>query len=94
MAQYLFDIDDDGERLPADQSYAFVDVDAARSEALRALADIMGEALLTNGHERRLSITVRNEGGSAVFRASLIYRAEVFDEGFPLGPPRQPHSGS
>lgn len=77
MASYLFDLDEDGSSLPAEQSLDFPDSKAACSEAVRALSEMMAETLLANGHKRYLAITVRNGLGAAIFRASLTYDAQL-----------------
>ncbi len=77
MASYLFDLDENGSPVPADQSLDFPDAQAACSEAVRALSEIMAEALLSNGHSRYFAITVRNGAGAAIFRASLKYDAQT-----------------
>lgn len=77
MAGYLFDLDEDGSSLPAEQSLDFPTSQAACSEAVRALSEIMVETLLSNGHSRYLAITVRTGLGAAIFRATLRYDAQM-----------------
>ncbi|MGQ3353125.1 MAG: DUF6894 family protein [Phreatobacter sp.] len=77
MASYLFDLDEDGASQPAEQSLDFPTSQAACSEAVRALSEIMAETLLSNGHSRYLAITVRDGVGAAIFKASLRYDSQV-----------------
>lgn len=77
MASYLFDLEEDGSSLPAEQSLDFPTSQAACSEAVRALSEMMAETLLSDGRSRYVAITVRNGRGGAIFRASLRYDAQM-----------------
>jgi len=83
MASYLFDVDEDGASQPAEQSLDFPTSQAACSEAVRALSEIMAEKLLSAGPSRYLAITVRDGVGAAIFRATLRYDAQMLGTQLP-----------
>jgi hypothetical protein len=78
MPLYYFDIHD-GERLTRDEiGLALSDGRAARDAAIEALPEIARHALL-NVNQRKYTVTVRNERGRTVVRATLTFKSEWVD---------------
>jgi hypothetical protein len=75
MTVYFFDRSEDDEFYRGDYGMEFANVDEAYREALRALAEIARDELLTGNH-RELAIHIREDGGSCILRASLTLRME------------------
>ena len=73
MPRYFFDfhegskvsLDEDGTVLP--------DMQTARDEATEALLEVGKETLPTNGEERSLSVSVRDEKGERVLTITITY---------------------
>ena len=74
MPRFFFDVSD-GESLTRDEiGLELHDLDRVRTEAIKALPDIAREAL-PDGDERILVVQARDEGGRAIFRATLNFKA-------------------
>lgn len=74
MARYFFDVDD-GDLSRDDEGLDFVSVDAACDQALASLPDI-AKGCVSERTKEEVSITVRDGGDRAVFRATLVIKAE------------------
>ena len=73
MARYFFDVIADGELAPDEEGMNLPNLDAARREASRSLAELARDTLRSDGVPR-LVISVRTEDGpvcEAVFHWSL-----------------------
>jgi hypothetical protein len=75
MPIYFFDRSEDGEFSRGDYEMEFANLDEECREALRALAEIAKDELLT-GNPREFAIHIREDGGSSILRASLTLRME------------------
>ena len=69
MARYFFDVSDD-ELLRDEEGLEFADAQCAAHEALQSLPDMAKRLLPTMGSET-VAITMRNEHGTALYRAKL-----------------------
>ncbi len=75
MTRYFFDIDD-GERATRDsEGQEFDSREKVRAAAVSALPDIARDEL-PDGDRREFKVSVRDEAGLYVFRATLALRAE------------------
>jgi hypothetical protein len=75
MAQYFFDVIADGKLIPDEEGMNLPNLDAARREAHRSLADLAREVIRTE-HPPRLTISVRGSEGP-VFEASFQWALET-----------------
>jgi len=76
MPRFFFDVHDDIDVID-DVGIELPDLDAARAEAARTLADVASELLPDNGMRKTLAINVRGESGQMVLKTSLRYVAEL-----------------
>jgi len=76
MPRFFFDVHDDIHVID-DVGIELPDLDAAKAEATRTLAEIAGELLPNDGTRKTLAINVRNESGQVVLKTSLNYVAEA-----------------
>lgn len=76
MALYYFDVDDNGTLYCDDHGTDCVAFDKVKEEAIRALVDMIRESL-PDGDHHRLTIAVRNDGGSRVLQVSLNFAVEA-----------------
>ena len=76
MPRFFFDVNDDIHVID-DVGIELPDLDAAKAEATRTLAEIAGELLPNDGTRKTLAINVRNESGQVVLKTSLNYVAEA-----------------
>jgi len=75
MPLYYFDIHD-GERFTRDETgLALSDGKAARDAAIEALPEIARHALL-NGNQRKYTVSVKDERGLTLLRATLTFESE------------------
>jgi hypothetical protein len=75
MPRFFFDIDD-GERIHRDdEGLDFANAELARDNAVSALPDIARD-VMPDGQRRDFIVTMRDESGTPMFRASLSLRAE------------------
>ena len=74
MPRFYFDVRDDEDLVRDDQGVEFSDIEAARSEAAVALAE-MARDVLSRSPRRRMAIEVRTEG-EPLLRLSLAYDLE------------------
>ena len=74
MAHYFFDIVD-GDLTVDDAGTEFPDAHAARDAAIRVLPDIARDKI-GKGQSREVQVVVRDEGGRALFMASLTLTAK------------------
>lgn len=69
MARYFFDVSD-GELVVDDDGVEFADARCASREALQSLPD-MAKGLLQTTGTKTISVIVRDEHGTALYRATL-----------------------
>jgi hypothetical protein len=69
LAQYFFDVIADGDLIPDEEGTNLANIDAARREAHRSLADLARDVIRTE-HPPKLTISVRSSEGP-VFEASF-----------------------
>ena len=79
MARYFFDIYD-GEDSPDAVGVELLDLEAARTQATLALAEIARDELPGDGPERELTILIRDESGRVLMRTSLVFSSEMADK--------------
>ena len=75
VPRYFFDIDDGDRRTLDDQGFDLPGLRETRDEAIRVLPDIARD-VLPNGDHRSFIVTVREEGGLPIFKATLSLVAE------------------
>ena len=76
MPRYFFDTSDGDRLIPDDEGIEMQDIEAAKAEAQRALADIAKDAL-PDGEQRTFVVSVRDEAGQVVVRAALSLIVET-----------------
>ncbi len=76
MPRYFFDTSDGDRLIPDDEGIEMQDIEAAKAEAQRALADIAKDAL-PDGEQRTFVVSVRDEAGQVVVRAALSLMVET-----------------
>ncbi|MGU3664534.1 DUF6894 family protein [Methylobacterium sp. A49B] len=69
MARYFFDVSN-GETVTDDDGIEFTDAHRASKEALQSLPD-MAKDLHPSSEPETVTITVRDESGTALYRATL-----------------------
>ena len=74
MPRYFFDVRD-GSVTRDDVGLEFDSIDAARSEAARALAE-MARDVLPGAYARELTIEVRDESNEPLLRAALRFEVQ------------------
>ena len=74
MARYFFDVSNDSD-VSDDVGLDFDDVHTASQEALRSLPDMVKDQPLARMGEK-VSVTMRNDHGIPVYRATLTIEAE------------------
>ena len=72
MPRYFFDTHNGG-FCRDDVGTDCADFEAARAEAMRALPEIAHYAIPADGDNQAYSVTVRDEGGRAVYTATLTF---------------------
>jgi hypothetical protein len=75
VPRYFFDINDGERSSRGDVALEFPDAKAARDNAVTTLPDIARD-VMPDGSKRDFIVTVRDENGRPVFRASLSLRTE------------------
>jgi hypothetical protein len=75
MARFFFDIDDGPNRSNDDTGLDFPDRETARDNAVSALPDIARD-VMPDGMKRDFAVTMRDEDGTPIFRATLAFTAE------------------
>lgn len=75
MARYYFDIDDGEIETSDDDGLDLDNLNEARDRAIAVLPNIARE-VLPDGDRREFVVSVRDDRGDAVFRATLSFRAE------------------
>jgi hypothetical protein len=76
MPRYFFDGRDGLELIRDEEGIELEDIQAARNEATRGLADLTRDVL--PGSERReLAIEVRDEANAALLRAALTFEVAI-----------------
>jgi hypothetical protein len=75
MPRYYFDIDDGESLTEDDDGLLLADIEDVRKHAIAALPSL-AEEVLPDGDRQRFSVTVRNERGVPIFRASLSLSSE------------------
>jgi hypothetical protein len=79
VPRFYFDIHD-GERFtPDDEGLVLPDAQAARDRAVSTLPDIARD-VMPDGAKRDFVVTMRDESGTAIFRASLSLQTEWLTE--------------
>jgi hypothetical protein len=74
MARYFFDVSD-GELARDDDGVEFADAHCASREALQSLPDMAKDLLPTTGSET-ITVTMRDEHGTLLYRATLTIEGE------------------
>jgi hypothetical protein len=74
MGRYFFDVSD-GNLLTDDVGIEFADARCASQEALQSLPD-MAKGLLPDTGSETVTVTMRDERGTAVYRATLTIKGE------------------
>jgi hypothetical protein len=75
MPHFFFDIDDGEHSSRGDVPLEFADAQAARDNAVSALPDIARD-VMPDGTKRDFAVTMRDESGTPVFRATLSLNTE------------------
>ena len=75
MARYYFDTHDGGPLLVDEEGQELDGLEAARREALSGLADLACH-VVPKAKQDRMGVSVRDEAGRIVFRASLALQIE------------------
>jgi hypothetical protein len=75
MPRFYFDVADGSESDRDDDGLEFPTLDAARKAALETLGDIARDEL-PDGDRRDFSISIRDESGQALLKATLALRVE------------------
>ena len=75
MPRYYFDISDGPETGVDDEGVEFPDIGAARATALRTLGEIARDEL-PDGDRRDFQISIRDEAGQILLKATLALRIE------------------
>ena len=75
MPRYFFDIDDGEHSSRGDVALEFADAQAARDNAVSALPDIARD-VMPDGKRREFVVTMRDESGTPIFKATLLFKAE------------------
>ena len=75
MARYFFDTFDDGVWSRDTEGLELIDRQAASTQAVKALPYMALDAL-PDGPSRELAVEVRDEAGTRIFRAELLFRSE------------------
>ena len=76
MPRFYFDIADGPETGIDDVGLEFPNLEAARANALAALGEIARDEL-PDGDRRDFQISIRDEGGQVVLKATLALRVET-----------------
>jgi hypothetical protein len=75
MPRFFFDIDDGERRTRDDVGLDFADAQNARDKAVSALPDIARD-VMPDGQQRDFFVTMRDDSGRPIFKASLSLRTE------------------
>jgi hypothetical protein len=75
MPRFFFDIDDGDRTYRDDEGLNFSNAKSARDNAVSALPDIARDAM-PDEERRDFMVTMRDESGKPIFRASLTLRTE------------------
>ena len=75
MPHFFFDINDGVNATRDDVGLDFLDAEKARDKAVSALPDVARDEM-PNGAGRDFSVTMRDESGTPIFKASLSLRTE------------------
>jgi hypothetical protein len=75
MPDFLFDITDDGEFLPAEEVITLVGEAEARDQGMKAIGELMAEAL-PNGEAKSLQIDVKYADGRPIVSLRLQLTTE------------------
>jgi hypothetical protein len=84
MPRYYFDIDDGESLTEDDDGLLLTDIEDVRKHAIAALPSL-AEEVLPDGDRQRFSVTVRDERGVPIFRASLVLSSEWLADGDDAG---------
>jgi hypothetical protein len=76
MARFYFDTSDGEEIITDDEGVDFANFAQAREAAVAGLPDIARE-VLPDGSYRVISVTIRDEAGQRLARASLTLKVEM-----------------
>ena len=79
MARYFFDVSD-GQLVTDDDGIEFADARCASREALRSLPDMAQSLLPTTGSET-ITVTIRDEHGTLLYRATLTIEGAWLQDG-------------
>jgi hypothetical protein len=75
VPHFFFDIDD-GEHVTRDDvGLHYPDAEMAKDQAVSTLPDVARD-VMPDGAKRDFIVTMRNDGGTPIFRASLSLRTE------------------
>ena len=75
MPHFYFDVTDGEHRTRDDEGLMFADLATACREAVRVLPEVARD-VLPDGTEKLMSASVRDEAGTILFRALLVFRCE------------------
>jgi hypothetical protein len=75
MPRYFFDIADGDESGTDGEGLEFLNLEAARANALAALGEIARDEL-PDGDRRDFGISIRDDGGKVLLKATLVLRVE------------------
>lgn len=76
MPRYFFDTIDDGRIVRDDEGLDCPDLDCAKIEAAKGLADLARDILPENGLRREMSVHVRDESGRQFFSTSIVFETK------------------
>ena len=75
MPRFYFDVDDGERRTRDEEGLVLDDLAAASREAVKVLPEVARD-VLPDGTEKVMSASVRDEGGTTLFRAVLAFHCE------------------
>jgi hypothetical protein len=79
LARFFFDTDDGTRLIPDTDGIELQNIDMAKAEAQKALPDLARDAL-PDGDRKTFTVSVRDEGGQMIIRASLSLIVETAPE--------------
>jgi hypothetical protein len=92
MPRFFFDTFDGSRYIYDDAGLKMESLEAAKSEAQRALSDLARDAL-PNGDQSAFIVQVKDETGQVVFRATLSLIVEQIERKDINGETKKPRSG-
>ncbi len=77
MPHYFFDTDDGDTFLEDDEGQDLDGIEQVRLQAQSGLADMARDVVPGDGPERTMVVTVRDQAGKIVLRATLVLMVEI-----------------